>query len=141
MSINTKKVVTGGLAAGVVIILLNILAQIVFGSRMQHEMNAWMSGSAEHKSASISTLVAGITMKFIIGLILMWYYAAMQLQFKQRFRTAVYAATSVWILGAIFFSDWLLLGIMSFTLYAIVEVLQLLSFFIAVLVGARIYEG
>lgn len=40
MPLNTRKIMIGGLVAGIVIILLNILAQFVLGERVQHEMNA-----------------------------------------------------------------------------------------------------
>jgi hypothetical protein len=138
-SLNTKKVIIGGLVAGVVIILLNILAQFVLGDRIQNEMNAGMPGSADSMTMSVAAVAAGIVMKFIIGIILVWLYAAVRPRFGPGPRTAFYIAVCVWILGAIFFSDFLLLGMMSILSYVILEVMQFLSFIVATLVGAWIY--
>lgn len=129
----------GGVVAGIVIILLNILAQFVLGEGVQQEMNAWLPGSADRMTMSIAATVAGIVMKFIIGIILVWFYAAVRPRFGAGPRTAFYVAVCVWILGAIFFSDFLLLGMISIFSYVILEVMQFLSFLVATLVGAWIY--
>ncbi len=139
MPLNTRKVIIGGLAAGIVIIILNILAQFVLGDRVQHEMNAWMPGSADRMNMSVEAIAAGIVMKFIIGIILVWLYAAVCPRFGAGPRTASYVAVCVWILGAIFFSDFPLMGMISVLSYVILEVMQFLSFLAATLVGARIY--
>lgn len=139
MPLNTQKVIVGGLVAGMVIILLNILAQFVLGDSIQQEMNAAMPGSTDNMTMSIAATVAGIVMKFIIGIILVWLYAAVRPRFGAGPRTAFYVAVCVWILGAIFFSDFLLLGMMSALSYVILEVMQFLSFLVATLVGAWIY--
>jgi hypothetical protein len=139
-SLNTQKVIVGGLVAGIVIILLNILAQFVLGDSIQQEMNAGMPSSADSMTMSITATVAGIVMKFIIGIILVWLYAAVRPRFGAGPRTAFYVAVCVWILGAIFFSDFLLLGMMSLLSYVILEVMQFLSFLVATLVGAWIYS-
>lgn len=137
--LNTQKVIIGGLVAGSVIILLNILAQFILGDSIRQEMNAGLPGSADTMTLSVAATVAGIVMKFIIGIILVWLYAAVRPRFGAGPQTAFYVAVCVWLLGAIFFSDFLLLGMMSILSYAILEVVQFLSFLVATLVGARIY--
>ncbi|MCL4301225.1 MAG: hypothetical protein KJ077_36170 [Anaerolineae bacterium] len=138
-SLNTQKIIIGGLVAGIVIILLNILAQFVLGDSVQQEMSAGLPGSADTMTMSVAATAAGIVMKFIIGVILVWLYAAVRPRFGAGPRTAFYVAVCVWILGAIFFSDFLLLGMMSAFSYVILEVMQFLSFLAATLVGAWIY--
>jgi hypothetical protein len=127
MPLNTRKIIIGGLVAGIVLIILNILAQFVLGDRVQNEMNAWMPGSADRMTMSVATIVAGIVLKFIIGIILVWLYAAVRPRFGAGPRTAAYVAVCVWLLGAIFFSDFLLLGMMSAFSYVILEVMQFRS--------------
>lgn len=138
-SLNTRRVIIGGLVAGIVIILLNILAQFVLVDSVQQEMSAGLPGSADTMTMSVAATAAGIVMKFIIGVILVWLYAAVRPRFGAGPRTAFYVAVCVWILGAIFFSDFLLLGMMSAFSYVILEVMQFLSFLAATLVGAWIY--
>jgi hypothetical protein len=140
MHINFKKVLFGGFSAGVVLIVINVLAQVFLGNRIQQDMNAWIPASAERITMSSFTLAAGIILKFVIGILLVWLYAAIRPRFGPGLRTASYGAFFVWILGAIFFSDYLMIGMMSATTYIITEVIQLLGFLIAVWTGARIYS-
>lgn len=129
----------GGLAAGIVIIIINIIAQSLLGDRIKYEMNAWMLGAADKINLSIGAIVVGIVMKLIIGIILVWLYAAIYPRFGSGLRTALYVAASVWILGAIFFSDFPLIGMISVLSYTALEVMQFLSLFVAMFVGAWIY--
>ncbi len=140
MSISPRKVITGALVAGVVIIIFNILAQIVLGDRVTQEMNRWIPGAADRISTGFGVIAAGILMKFVVGLVLIWVYAAIRPRFGPGPRTAAYAAIAVWTLGAIFFSDFPLMGMMSVTSYLVLETFQLVTFLIASLVGARIYS-
>ena len=140
MTINFKRVLGGGLAAGIVLIVVNTLAQFVLGNRMQQDMNAWFPGSAERITMSGFAIGAGIILKFVIGVLLVWFYAAIRPRFGPGLRTASYGAFFVWILGAVFFSDYLFIGMMSAATYIIVEVIQLLAFLLATWTGARIYS-
>lgn len=139
MPLNIRKVIIGGLVAGIVIIILNILVQFILGDRVQHEMNAWMPGSADRMNMSGAAIAVGIAMKFIIGIILVWIYAAVCPRFGSGARTAAYVAVCVWILGAIFFSDFPLMGMISVLSYVIIEAMQFFSLLVATLVGARVY--
>jgi hypothetical protein len=140
MSINIRKVITGGLLAGVTIIIFNILGQFVLMDRIQHEMNTWIPGSVDRMNMGTGAIAVGIIMKFVIGIILIWFYAAIRPRFGSGPRTASYVAITVWILGAIFFSDFPLMGMISVASYALLEIMQLVTFLIATLVGASIYS-
>jgi hypothetical protein len=140
MSLNHRKVITGGLLAGIIIIIINILGQFVLIDRIQQEMNTWMQGSADRIIMGAGAIAAGIIMKLLIGIILIWFYAAIRPRFGPGPRTASYVAITVWILGAIYFSDFPLMGMMSVSSYALLEIMQFITFLIATLVGARIYS-
>jgi hypothetical protein len=140
MSLSHRKVITGGLLAGVIIIIFNILGQFLLMDRIQHEMNTWIQGSADRISMGTGAIAAGIIMKLLIGIILIWFYAAMRPRFGPGPRTASYVAITVWILGAIYFSDFPLIGMMSVSSYALLEIMQFVTFLVAALVGARIYS-
>ncbi len=140
MSLNPRRVITGGLLAGVIIIIFNIFAQFILMDRVQHEMNTWMPGSVDRMNMGAGAIAAGLIMKFLIGIILIWLYAAILPRFGPGPRTASYVAITVWILGAIFFSDFPLMGMMSVASYVLLEIMQLVTLLIAILVGARIYS-
>lgn len=140
MPINLKKVLAGGVMAGVVLIILNSLAQFVLMNRFQQEMNSWIPGATEHMATGTGVVAAGLILKFVLGTLLIWLYAAIRPRFGAGPRTALYAAVFVWMLGAIFFSDIPMMGMISVVTYLMLEVLQLAAFFIAVWVGARAYS-
>ncbi len=140
MSINWKKVLAGGVLAGVVLIILNLLAQFLLMSRFQQEMNSWIPGATERMATGTGVVAVGLILKFVLGTLLVWLYAAIRPRFGAGPRTALYAAVFVWLLGAIFFSDIPMIGMMSVGTYAILELLQLTAFFIAVWIGAWTYS-
>ncbi len=138
--INVARIVSSGLLAGAVIIALNVVAQVVLSERLQHEMNAWMPGAADRMQASGAAVPAGIVMKLVIGMVLVWLYAAARPRLGPGPKTASLIALTVWLLAAIFFSDFPLTGMISWTTYAQLEALQLLAFLAAAWVGARLYR-
>ncbi len=139
MSINFKRVLLGGFAAGIILVIINILVQIIFGNRMQQDVNAWMPGMTERISMSGTAIAFSLIMKFIIGILLIGCYAAIRPRFGPGPRTATYSALFVWVLGGIFFSDYLMIGMLSIGTYMIIEAFQLIAFLLAVLTGARMY--
>jgi hypothetical protein len=138
--INIANVLTGGLLAGVVIIVLNLAAQLVLGARVQEEMNAWMQGAAARMQPGAAAAAAGLAMKVVIGTILVWLYAVARVRFGSGPKTALRVAVAVWLLAAIFFSDFVLTGMISWTTYALLEGLQLLAFGAAALAGSWLYR-
>ncbi len=140
MPINARKLFIGGLVSGAVLVVLNIVAQFALGNRLEHEMNAWIPDSANKVSMSAAVIVASILMKLVIGIILVWFYATARVRYGEGPRSACYVAIAIWILGAIFFSDFPIIGMMSILTYALLEIFQLFSLIIATLVGARIYS-
>src|SRR5437868_3372845 len=74
MAINTQKVIVGGLAAGVVMNVVDFVVNMfVVGDRMKNEMNAVAPGLAE-KMVTTSAMVTYIVMDFVLGILLVWLY-------------------------------------------------------------------
>jgi hypothetical protein len=137
--VNSTRILTGGLAAGGVIILANVAAQVLLGERVQNDMNAWMPGAAARMQAGGAAVVAGLAMKLTIGVILVWLYAVARPRWGPGMGTASLSALAVWTLGAIYFADFPLVGMLSWSTYALLEALQLLAFLSAAWVGAWLY--
>lgn len=140
MAINTSKVVVGGLAAGVVNNVLGFLLQgMLLGQRMMDEMLA-VAPSLKGKGEDPMTLTARVITGFAIGMLLVWLYAAMRPRFGPGPKTAVLAGFVVWLCGFIFYMDWLYLGMMSATLYAMVSVAMFVVCVVSAWVGAMLYK-
>ncbi len=140
MAINTAKVVTGGLAAGVV---ANIVGYLGFGMwlgpRFEAEATA-VAPALAGRGMTGSAIAAQVVISFVVGIVLVWLYAAIRPRFGPGMRTAVYAALVVWVCGFVFHWDWLTAGLMTATSYALASVVALVQVVASAGVGAMLYK-
>ena len=140
MAINVSKVVIGGLAAGLVMNVSGFVVQgMLLGKRMEAEMLA-VAPSLQGKGMSGGIIAARVLTQFVIGILLVWLYAAMRPRFGPGMRTAAYAAFVIWLCGFLFYMDWLYLEMMTTATYAIVSVVMLVTLLIAAGVGGMLYK-
>src|SRR6266699_5485447 len=113
MAINTSKFLIVGIAAGVVMNIIDFISyKFILGARMMAESEAFKPGMSQAMMTS-SAMISNIVMDFVLGVLLVWTYAAIRPRFGPGVRTAIYAAVLFWILGAIFNSGYLHMGMMS----------------------------
>ena len=140
MAINVSKVVVGGLAAGVV---GNIVGYVAFGMLLAPRMQADAVALAPQlqgrgmSGGAIATTVIGT---FVIGFLLVWLYAAIRPRFGPGPKTAIIAGLAVWVTGIVFHVDWLLMGLMSSTTYAMAVIAGLVQLLASSWIGAMLYK-
>ena len=141
MAINTQKVVIGGLAAGVVLNLIDFLSNgVVFADRMRADANIFKPGLGDQMAAMDGgTIATYVAMNFVVGLLLVWTYAAMRPRFGAGAKTAVYVGLLCWVFGAILMSGFMHMGIMSSGLWFQYALVWLVNLLLASLAGGRIY--
>jgi hypothetical protein len=140
MAINTGKVVLGGIAAGVVTNIIDFVSYAyILGARMKAESDAFKPGLSDQMSAG-SSMISKIVMDLVLGILLVWTYAAIRPRFGPGIRTATYVALLFWALAAIFLSGYLHMGMMSSGLWWSFAVIGLVNFWVSVCVGARLYS-
>ena len=139
MAINVSKVVVGGLAAGVV---GNIVGYVAFGMllapRMQSDAVA-VAPQLQGRGMSGGTTAANVIAAFIIGFLLVWLYAAMRPRFGPGPKTAILAGLAVWVTAVVYHLEWLLMGLMSTTTYAMAVIAGLVQLLAASWFGAMLY--
>ena len=139
MAINTNKVLIGGIAAGVVMNIIDFVGNgFIFAARMKAESDAFKPGLADQMNRP-SVMVSYIIMDLILGIALVWTYAAIRPRFGPGMKTATYAALLFWILGGIFYSGYLHMGMMSLGLWVSFAIFALVNFLISGWVGAKLY--
>jgi hypothetical protein len=140
MAINTQKVLLGGIAAGVVMNVVDFVSnKFILGARMMAESEAFKPGMAASMMTT-SVMVSSIVMDLALGILLIWTYAAIRPRFGPGLKTAVYAAVLFWLLAGIFFSGYLHMGMMSSGLWWSFAIVGLVNFLLAAWVGARMYS-
>jgi hypothetical protein len=139
MAINTSKVLTGGLAAGVVANIIGfVLFGMMLGKRMEAESVA-VAPALAGRGMSGSAITINVLATFVVGILLVWLYAAMRPRFGPGATTAVYAALVVWVCGFLFHLDWLLVGMTTPATYALASIAALVQVVVAAWVGGMLY--
>jgi len=140
MAINTSKVVVGGLAAGV---MGNIVGYVGFGMllgpRFEAEAVA-VAPTLAGRGMTTGAVVTNIVVSFVIGLLLVWLYAAMRPRFGPGSRTAIFAAMVVWLCGFLFHMDMLILGMVTQQTYALASLVALVQLIASAWVGGMLYK-
>ena len=140
MAINTSKVVVGGLAAGVAMNVIGYLGNgVLLAKRMENEMVA-VAPTLAGKGMSGGIIATRVIMQFVIGMLLVWLYAAMRPRFGPGMKTAAYAALVIWLCGFIFYMDWLFLGMMKPGTYVVASCVALFSLMVGAWIGGMMYK-
>jgi hypothetical protein len=92
------------------------------------------------RGMSAGAIAAQVISTFVIGLVLVWLYAAIRPRFGPGPWTAIIAALVVWACGFVFHLEWLLIGLMTQTTYALASFAALVQVGAAAWVGAMIYQ-
>jgi peptidoglycan/LPS O-acetylase OafA/YrhL len=142
MAINTKRVIIAGLAAGLVMNILDfILNGFVFADRMKAEMNAFKPGMGDAMAQmDTNTIIGYVIMDFVLGMLLAYTYAAMRPRFGAGPKTSIIAAVVLWIFAGIISANYLIMGMMSQGLWWSVAIGYLVCLIIATLVAGAVYK-
>ena len=134
--INAGRVVLGGLVAGLV---LNVVDYVVNGVWLMNDWNAALTalGKPAMNSSGIAVFV---TLDFLIGIVLVWLYAAIRPRFGAGPRTAAIAGFVMWLLLSVFMGVVQLPdGLFPVKLILAPALVALVSYQIAAMVGGRLY--
>ncbi len=137
---NRQKIVIAGLVAGLV---LNVLDFISYSYIVGAKLAAAMDAVNPSLSAAMSTsraMVTSIVLDFLMGIALVWLYAAMRPRYGAGPRNALMAAFFVWLISAFAFSMFHTMGMMTMQLWLLMAVIALVNLSIGALVGGKIYS-
>jgi hypothetical protein len=136
--INWRRVLAGGLLAGLIIDVLEAgVNHFVVGPRFAQEMQAL----GKVMEPTPGNAVFFLSLGFMLGLVSIWLYAAIRPRFGPGPRTAIYAALAVWFLYGLLPHLLLgFLGIFSMRLELELSFLLLIWHIIATLAGAWLYK-
>ena len=139
MAINTKKVLIGGIAAGVVVNVIDFVVHYILGASMKAESDAFKPGLADQMMQG-PAIITNIVMNLILGIALVWTYAAIRPRFGPGLKTATYVAALFWILAGIFYSGYMHMGMMSAGLWWSFAFVGLVNFLLSAWAGAKLYS-
>ena len=135
--INMSKVLVGGLLAGLVLNIFEfIVHQLILGNQWAEAMEKLgMSGPAG------VTIAWFVILTFVLGIALVWIYAAIRPRFGAGAKTAVCAGLFVWFLIWFWASiGFVIMGLFPLKLFIIPAIIGLIEVPLATVVGAWLYK-
>jgi hypothetical protein len=136
--INTGKVITGGLVGGLVLNVVDYLVNGVWLAEKWTAQTAKLNPNLDMMSStSIATYVA---IDFILGILIVWLYAAIRPRFGPGAGTGVKAAIAVWVPVAAINSTFVVSGVYGPKIIAVSVCGTLLGMLAGGNVGARMYK-
>jgi hypothetical protein len=132
--------VVGGIVAGVVMIVIDFISNMfILGARMKAESDAFKPGMADQMMQG-PAIITNVVMSLILGIALVWTYAAIRPRFGPGLKTATYVAVLFWILASIFYSGYMHMGMMSAGLWWSFAFVGLVNFLLSAWAGAKFYS-
>lgn len=139
-TMNRRRVVVGGLVAGGILVLLDLLvsppAIRAYVAAHPHAVSPVLAASGNAARVAVVAAAKDVLWGFAI----VWCYAAIRPRFGPGPRTATYAAVLAWVIALPMYVLNYAFGIASFGFTCIVGVTALLSFLIAGYVGGMLYR-
>lgn len=138
--INVHKLLVGGLIAGVV---LSVIDVAMYGGILKAPMaEAWkvvgrptMTDTQRDLEVPLSILL-----DFVVGVLLVWVYAAILPRFGAGLGTALKAGLAGWFLASVLSGALSVQGVMPLGVMIITILVLLVEYPIAVVIGAKFYS-
>jgi len=138
-AINTTRVVVGGLLAGVVMNVLDMFWNLVV---LRDDMIgiAQRLGMDAQTATSFSTGLPWIIVDFVIGLAVVWNYAAVRPRFGPGAPTAILAAVAPWVFATAVVFGFTSMGLMPMSAFVKGTLASIVTTILGSLAGAWAYR-
>jgi hypothetical protein len=139
-AINTPKVIVGGLAAGLVMNVIDFVSNMfIMQNRMKAELEAvnpqlWANMNDPGK------IPVFIGIDFLLGIFLVWLYAAIRPRFGPGAGTAVKAGVFMWLVATCMWYFFVAMGITTMSSFALGGVVALVNMLASAYVGGMVYK-
>jgi len=133
---NWKRIVAGGLVAGIVLNVGEFVVEPLMGPQME---NFFRRLSLPVPGEGPMVALAGLAM--VLGVVAVWLYAALKPAFGAGMRTAAIAGVVVWLLSCVFPNVLMLaFGLFDAKLFWFSTVWPLIETVVATMAGAKLYR-
>lgn len=136
--INWIRVILGGLLAGLIINVIDFLVNTLF---LKERWAAAMQAIGRPAATSIPQMIAFLVVGFLLGIMMIWLYAAIRPRYGAGVKTALCAGTAVWVLACLLPTlTPMILHIFPRRLMAIGAVVGLVELVLGAVAGAWLYK-
>lgn len=138
-AINTGKVVTGGLIAGLVFNVLDMINGM-FIMAADFQANAVRLGLDPAMAESAAGITTWVVVDFLMGILAVWVYAAIRPRFGPGPKTAVNAAIALWLAVSLVMFGLTTGGLFPLALFVKITLIQLVFSIVGTVAGAKFYS-
>lgn len=140
MAINTGKVIGGGIAGGVTLAALDFLVNGLLMAEQNRAAVSALNPALLETMESTGSLVAYILIDLLLGVLLVWTYAAIRPRFGPGPKTAAIAGLQVWLVACVVYGGMTAMGMWEWSYMAMGAAVYLVVLLVAACVGAFIYS-
>ena len=134
--INVGRVILGGLLAGLVMTvseyILNTYVTAAETSAIMQRLGLPQIGTSQ--------IIGFVVLTFVLGIVLIWLYAAMRPRFGAGVKTAIIAAVAVWVLAMLSAVGDTIVGVTTADALIVPGIWSLVETIVAAIVGAWVYR-
>jgi hypothetical protein len=141
-SINMRRVLVGGLLAGGILSIIDVLVYGIFlKAPMAVSWQAFGKPTMTNAQRSLEVPLS-LFLDFVAGIFLVWVYAAIRPRFGAGSVTAMKAGLVGWFMAGLLCTVFMAQGVMPGSIVIITTLVQLVEYPLAVVFGAKFYaEG
>jgi hypothetical protein len=137
--LNMGRIITAGLAAGLVMNVIDALTNgVVLGERWQRETQVLNPGLMAKIGGGATA--GWIVVDFLVGILLVWVYAAARTRLGAGPRTAVTVGIVIWLISHAAYASYAFMGLYSPGLVAVSSIGGLIAILAGAYVGGRLYR-
>lgn len=136
--INTGKVITGGLAAGVVMNVIDFLANMLLAS--DFAANTARLGLDPAVAESTTAMATWVVVDLLMGVVVVFLYAAMRPRFGAGPRTASVSGIMIWLPVSLVLYGFATMGMLDAPVYWKATAISLLNALVSANVGGWLYK-
>ena len=135
-NVNIGRVILGGLVAGLVV----NLGEYVFNTFLYAQQNRDMLAKLGLPDINGQMVLWLVLLTFVMGIVLVWIYAAFRPRFGAGVKTAVCAGLTVWVLIVLLNVQLAVIGISTLGDLVLPSIWSLFEIPIATIAGAYLYQ-
>ena len=140
MAIKTQRVALGGLGGGVVLTLVDFVANGIILADQNMAALAALNPSLAANMEGGGAIAGYIFLDFLFAFLIVWTYAALRPRFGAGPKTAAIAAIQVWLVSGLMYAFMAMTGMFTWGYFAIGGVVALVVFLAGGLAGAFLYK-
>ena len=134
--INVGRVILGGLLAGLVM----TVSEYVLNTYVTAEETSAIMQRLGLPQIGTNQIIGFVVLTFVVGIVLIWLYAAMRPRFGAGIKTAIIAAVALWVIAMISAAGDVIVGITTADSLIVPGIWTLVETIVAAIVGGWVYQ-